>query len=359
MAVPDRLDRYREMRDFSATPEPSGGEEVAPADGGPRFVVQEHHATALHWDLRLEHEGTLASWAVPKGIPAHPDQNNLAVQTEDHPLMYLDFHGDIPEGSYGAGQMTIWDRGTYEPHKFDEREVMVTFHGDRVHGRYVLFRTGGKQWMIHRMDPPEDPGRSPMPDVWRPMRPVAGPLPDAEEDFGFEVDFGGVHVVAAVQGGRVEVVDEDGGDPADRFPELRPFGRRVGALEVMLDVHIAVLGADGRPDYGALERRLGAKKESAIRRLAESHPALIVIGDLLWLEGRPVTSLSTRDRRRVLDELPVTGPSWRINPMHDGAGRAVLTAAAGQGLPGAIAKRLDSTYSPGEESPDWIRIAAG
>ena len=158
----DRLRRYREKRDPAATPEPAGDPLAPPAAGDlPRFVIQEHHARRLHWDLRLEHDGVLASWAVPRGIPRTPDRNNLAVRTEDHPLEYLEFHGEIPAGQYGAGTMTIWDSGTYEQHKWRDAEVMVTFHGERVRGRHVLFRTRGDDWMIHRMDPPEDPDRSP------------------------------------------------------------------------------------------------------------------------------------------------------------------------------------------------------
>src|SRR5918997_7232618 len=133
MAERDRLSDYRRKRDFGATPEPAAGTS-APAGDLPRFVVQEHHARRLHWDLRLEHEGTLASWAVPKGIPPDPARNHLAVRTEDHPLEYLEFHGDIPEGSYGAGPMRIWDRGTYELHKWRDSEGMVTFHGERPGG---------------------------------------------------------------------------------------------------------------------------------------------------------------------------------------------------------------------------------
>src|SRR3954463_4509195 len=143
MADRDRLSDYRRKRDFGATPEPAAG---TPGEGPaelPRFVVQEHHARRLHWDLRLEHEGALASWAVPRGIPHDPARNGLAVRTEDHPLEYLDFHGEIPEGNYGAGTMTIWDRGVYEVHKWRDSEVMVTLHGERVQGRYVLFRTRG------------------------------------------------------------------------------------------------------------------------------------------------------------------------------------------------------------------------
>ena len=125
-----------------------------------RFVIQEHHATRLHWDLRLEHDGALASWAVPNGLPEEPKDNRLAVRTEDHPLEYLDFHGEIPKGYYGAGTMTIWDRGTYEVLKWEPRKVEVALHGERVQGRYALFPIDKgedpKDWMIHRMDPPAD-----------------------------------------------------------------------------------------------------------------------------------------------------------------------------------------------------------
>src|ERR671924_1520014 len=131
------LDTYRRKRDFSATPEPSG----TVGEGGEttRFVVQEHHARSLHWDLRLEHDGVLASWAVPRGIPPDPRKNHLAVRTEDHPLEYLEFQGEIPKGEYGAGTMRIWDRGTYEELKWEPRKVEIALHGRRVEGRYALF----------------------------------------------------------------------------------------------------------------------------------------------------------------------------------------------------------------------------
>ena len=160
-----KLDDYRAKRSFGQTPEP--GDEPGGDGDGNRFVIQEHHATRLHWDLRLEHDGVLASWALPRGVPPAPDQDHLAVHTEDHPLAYLDFHGEIPEGQYGAGSMTIWDRGTYEVEKWEPKKVVVRFHGERVRGRYALFATRGKDWMIHRMDSPEE-GFEPMPERLEP-----------------------------------------------------------------------------------------------------------------------------------------------------------------------------------------------
>ena len=179
----DRLDAYRSKRDFGATPEPGPGEGADAAEQ-PRFVVHEHHARRLHWDLRLERDGVLVSWAVPKGIPPDPKRNHLAVHTEDHPIEYIDFSGEIPAGNYGAGVMKIWDSGTYETHKFREDEVMVTFHGEHLHGRYVLFRTRGDDWMIHRMDPPEDPEREPMPEHVAPMLATTGRAPARRAGLG-------------------------------------------------------------------------------------------------------------------------------------------------------------------------------
>ena len=168
----DRLGKYRDKRDFETTPEPKG--EPGEEEGAARFVVQEHHARRLHWDLRLEHEGTLVSWALPRGVPDHPDENRLAVHTEDHPLEYLEFEGDIPKGEYGAGTMRIWDGGTFEAEKWRDGEVIAVFHGERMKGRYALFRTREDDWMIHRMDPPDDPAYEPFPTASRPCSPAAG-----------------------------------------------------------------------------------------------------------------------------------------------------------------------------------------
>src|SRR6202140_1373496 len=149
------LQRYRAKRDFQRTPEPAPGGAGSPNESRMRFVVHEHHARRLHWDLRLERDGALMSWAVPNGIPQDPRENRKAIHVEDHPLSYLDFEGEIPEGNYGAGRVLIWDRGSYDCEKLSDGKLVVVFHGQRLRGRYALFRTHGeeKDWMIHRMDP--------------------------------------------------------------------------------------------------------------------------------------------------------------------------------------------------------------
>jgi bifunctional non-homologous end joining protein LigD len=353
------LEKYKEMRDFGATPEPSGDEPAPVAEGErPRFVVQEHHATALHWDLRLERDGVLASWAVPKGIPPDPRENHLAVHTEDHPLMYLDFHGEIPEGSYGAGTMTVWDTGTYEPEKWTDREVIATFHGEKVQGRYVLFHTRGKQWMIHRMDPPADPNRELMPHGLRPMLATEGELPADDQGWAFEVDWNGARAVLGSDGGRVEINGADGEELLPRAPEMRALGLALGSLPVVLDGDLIAFGADGRPDPDRLARRLAAKSDAAARRLTTSVPLTYVIVDLLWMDGHSAIDLGYRERRALLDGLQLAGPSWQVPAWHEGDGAALLDAARAQGLTGVVAKRLDSRYRPGETTTDWIRVRA-
>ncbi|MFI0407262.1 DNA polymerase ligase N-terminal domain-containing protein [Actinomadura sp. 3N508] len=328
----DRLAEYRGKRDAGRTPEPVPQEKAVPHGDDDTFVVQEHHASSLHWDLRLERDGVLVSWAVPKGLPWSPDTNHLAVHTEDHPLEYATFEGEIPRGEYGAGTMTIWDRGTYETEKWSEREVKFVLHGSRVSGRYVLFRTRGKNWMIHRMDPPADPDAEPLPDSLTPMRPVGKTrLPRDQKAWGFEFAWGGRRMPAYVEGGRTRFTD-DRGRAVDGPGGLGgPLGASLGARPVLLDGELAVL--EGREIY--------------------------MIYDLLHLDGHPLLDVPYRERRERLDELCLSGPRWQTAPWFPGDGDAVRAAAADQGLPGVVAKRLDSPYGPGEESGDWRLVPAG
>src|SRR5215216_390612 len=350
----DGLEAYRAKRDFEATPEPAGDRD-APEEGL-RFVVQEHSARSMHWDLRLEHEGALASWAVPKGIPADPKRNNLAVQTEDHPLEYLDFHGVIPEGSYGAGTMRIYDRGTFELEKWRDAEVMVVFHGERVRGRYVLFRTDGKNWMIHRMDPPEDPDREPMPAHVEPMlATLSKNLPHDEDNYAFEVKWDGVRSIAYVEGGQVRFESRRGGDITSRYPELRGLGPALGSTAVVLDGEIVALDGE-RPSFERLQRRMHVGNERAVRRLMGEVPVVYVIFDLLWLEGHSTLSLPYRELRKLLDELGPQGQSWQTPAAHEGDGTALRDATRRLGLEGVVAKRLDSVYEAGRRSRAWLKV---
>jgi bifunctional non-homologous end joining protein LigD len=318
--VADRLNDYRRKRDAEATPEPAGDRSHASGvpDGARRFVVQEHHATRLHWDLRLEHDGVAVSWAIPNGIPEDPKDNRLAVHTEDHPLEYLDFEGDIPKGSYGAGTMRIWDRGTYEEHKFDDAKVEVTFHGERLNGRYGLFplkrsknEPPGKDWMIHRMDPPSDPTRQPMPEQLKPMLARAGSLPVRDAGWAFEVKWDGVRALAYSEPGRLRLESRNGNDITASYPELRPLNRALSSHPAILDGEIVAFDEHGRPSFGRLQSRMHVSSDSAARRRSKEVPVAYVIFDLLWLDGHPLLALPYGERRARLAELGLEGPAWR------------------------------------------------
>jgi bifunctional non-homologous end joining protein LigD len=349
----DRLDRYRDKRDFEATPEPAGGPTPDGTKG--RFVIQEHHARRLHWDLRLEHDGVLLSWAVPRGIPPDPKRNNLAVHTEDHPLEYLEFEGEIPKGEYGAGTMRIWDRGWYEAHKLEDDEVIVTLHGDKVRGRYALFQTNGDNWMIHRMDPPEDPSREPMPEHIAPMLATLADLPHDESRYAFEIKWDGVRAIAYVDGGRARFEGRRGNDITSRYPELRGLGPALGATPAVLDGEIVAFDGE-RPSFERLQRRMHVSNERAVRRLMGEVPVVYVLFDLLWFDGHSTISLPYRERRKLLDELGLQGASWQTPAAHEGDGAGLLEASRGLGLEGVVAKLLDSVYEPGRRSRAWLKV---
>jgi bifunctional non-homologous end joining protein LigD len=352
--VADRLRDYREKRDFAATPEPEGGAGTSAADL-PRFVVQQHRASSLHWDLRLERERTLASWAVPRGIPDHPKEDRLAVRTEDHPLRYLEFEGEIPAGSYGAGTMTVWDSGTFELEKWRDDEVMAVFHGERVSGRYALFRTDGKNWMIHRMDPPAA-GVEPMPETIEPMKARLGTLPADDGAFGYEVKWDGIRAVARIDRGHLDLTGRNGTDYRPRYPELRPLGAALGSTRAILDGEIVAFDGQGRPSFERLQSRMHLTGEAAVKRRSKELPVTYVAFDLLWLDGHPTVDLPYRDRRRLLADLELEGPSWRTPAHREGDGAALLDATRAQGLEGVVAKRLDSAYEPGRRSAAWIKV---
>jgi DNA ligase D-like protein (predicted ligase)/DNA ligase D-like protein (predicted 3'-phosphoesterase) len=352
--VADRLTSYRAKRDFEKTSEPSGQEKGEQTSG--RFVVQEHHARRLHWDLRVEHDGALASWALPRGIPAHPAENRLAVRTEDHPLVYLEFEGEIPKGEYGAGTMSVWDSGSFEAEKFRDDEVIATFHGERLRGRYALFRTRGQDWLIHRMDPPEDPGYEPMPDRIKPMLARPGRLPPDEERWGFEVKWDGIRTVVFCDHGRIELQGRNFSDFTPRYPEVRPLGRELGARRVILDGEIVAFDEQGRPSFERLQSRMHLASESAVKRRMRDLPVTYVAFDLLYLDGRSTLPLSYEQRRELLEALELEGPAWRVPAYHRGEGSALLEATRELGIEGIVAKRLDSTYEPGRRSSAWLKV---
>ena len=348
-----KLEAYQAKRSFDSTPEPSG--DGGGAAGEARFVVQEHHATRLHWDLRLEHDGVLVSWALPRGVPEDPDENRLAVHTEDHPLEYLDFKGEIPSGQYGAGEMGIWDRGTFEIEKWEERKVVVRFAGERVRGRYALFATRGKDWMIHRMDPAPE-GREPMPEGIEPMKATLATLPDEDGGWGYEIKWDGVRAIAYCPPGHLHLESRTLHDLTPQYPELNPITRALGSRGVVLDGELVAFDEEGRPSFQRLQRRMHLQSKSEIRRRREGTPVTYVIFDLLYEGGEVLLELPYEERRERLEALELDGESWQTPAYHRGEGAALVEATSKQGLEGVVAKRLASPYRPGKRGRDWLKV---
>lgn len=349
------LQEYRRKRNPARTSEPMP-RRMSKKPRGNSFVVQEHHASSLHWDFRLERDGVLVSWAVPKGIPNDPKRNHLAVHVEDHPLEYANFEGHIAEGEYGGGDVTIWDRGTYETEKWTDREVKVVLDGDRVQGRFVLFQTGGKNWMIHRMDAPTRDDWQPLPDRITPMLATLGSLPKDDERWAYEMKWDGVRALVRVDGGRITITSRNDNDITVSYPELRPLGEQLGSTQVLLDGEIVSFDEQGRPSFGRLQQRMHVASATTARRLANSEPVVYLIFDLLHLDGRSLLDLPYTQRRELLERLQLAGDAWQTPPAFEGGGAEAVHASRERGLEGVVAKRLDSRYRPGRRSPEWVKV---
>lgn len=353
------LDEYRRKRDPAKTPEPVPADDSAlPKGNNDTFVIQEHHARRLHWDVRLERDGVLVSWAVPKGLPPTPGTIRLAVHTEDHPLEYASFHGEIPKGEYGGGEMFIWDRGRYDTVKWSDREVDVVLHGERVRGEFVFFQSGrgSKDWMVRRRHEAARPDWVALPESLKPMLATPGPLPlDDDDAWAYEFKWDGVRAILRVEGGRVQAFSRVGNDVTASYPELQGLGEQLGVTEALLDGEIVAL-QDGRPSFAALQQRMHVQNAAQARRAAKQVPATLLVFDLLHLDGRSCLQVPYGQRRELLEALDLRGSHWLTPPSFTSDGAAVLAASREQGLEGVVAKRLDSHYLPGHRSPAWRKV---
>jgi bifunctional non-homologous end joining protein LigD len=350
------LGEYERKRDFGKTSEPAP-KKRRKKKGAPRFVVQEHSARRLHWDLRLEHDGVAASWAIPNGIPETPDENRKAVHTEDHPLEYLSWEGEIPKGEYGAGTMSIWDSGTYELEKWEPGKVMIEFHGERLQGRYALFRAGKseKDWMIHRIDPPARE-RDPFPENVVPMLARLSELPRDDAGWGVEVKWDGIRAIAYCRPGRVQLQTRNLNGVSVQYPEVRRISRALGAHDAVLDGELVAFDENGRPSFERLQQRIHNTDENVIRRRMKTHPVVYVIFDLLYLDGEDLTCEPYTRRRELLEGLELTGEAWQTPGYSIGQAKELLAASKEQGLEGVMLKRLDSVYSPGKRTGTWLKV---
>ena len=349
----DKLQAYRDKRDATRTPEPVPADPAAAGgshDGG-TFVIQEHHARRLHWDFRLERDGVLVSWALPRGVPEDPAANHLAVHTEDHPLEYGGFSGTIPRGEYGAGAVTIWDHGRYETVKWAPAEVKVNLHGQRVQGGYVLFQTKGNQWMIHRE-------RAPLPAGLRPMLAlsVTAPPPD-HANWALEMKWDGVRALAFIERGKVRLMSRTERDITVAYPELAGLGNASAHKQLLLDGEGVVFGDDGWPEFEALQPRMHVTSAAQAKLLAGQTPVTYLVFDLLQLDGRPLLDLPYSERRSLLDGLGLSGPYWQTPPSFPGEDvQDVLAVSKEHRMEGVVAKRLDSVYVPGIRTDHWRKV---
>jgi bifunctional non-homologous end joining protein LigD len=356
----DPLAEYRAKRDPARTAEPvPAAGSALPRGDDDTFVVQEHHTPRgrtgerVHWDLRLERDGVLKSWAIPKGPPTEQGANRLAVPTEDHPLEYASFSGTIAAGEYGGGQVTIWDAGRYATEKWDDRHIIVTFDGSRLAGRYALFPLDDGAWNIRKLDAtpaPEDPVSAPLP-----MLATAAALPDDDAAWGYEFKWDGVRAMAAVRGGRLTLFSRKGTDITVRYPEVGHLPDALAGHDGIVDGEIVAMDDRGRPDFGALQSRMH-RTGPEVPRMAAAMPVTYLVFDLLTWDGERLLELPYAERRARLDALGIAGHRWVSTPWFRGGGADVLAASEENGLEGIVAKRLESPYRPGLRSPDWRKI---
>ena len=354
------LTEYQRKRDFKKTPEPKGTVQKPPAL--PRYVVHRHHATRLHWDVRLEHEGVLLSFAVPQGPPLVAGKRRLAVHTEDHPIEYLTFHGVIPDG-YGAGTMTIWDQGTYDllmekPGSGAKGgEYKIQFHGTRLTGEYVLVQTTqheGRDWlMIMHGTPPKD---DPLLRKIEPMLAITADEPFDSPQFTYEAKWDGVRTLAFVDGGEVRLQTRNLLDCTKQYPEAHGVAEALtGGYQAILDGEVVAFDEKGVPSFQRLQPRMHQRDESAVSRLRKSVPVVYEVFDILYLDGEDLTRQPLRDRRKRLEAALEPMGAIRVSDGFPGNGIALFKAVQEQGLEGIVAKRLDAPYVSGR-SAAWVKI---
>jgi len=340
--TPDRLTKYRSMRDPSKTPEPVPSSKPAVGHGN-TFVIQEHHARRLHYDFRLERDGVLVSWAVPKNLPETTAVNHLAVHTEDHPLEYGSFEGAIPKGEYGAGKVIIWDCGTYDAEKFrddgEKGEVIVTLHGQRISGRYALIQTNGDQWLAHRM---KDQQVFQF-DELAPMLATEGSVANLKaSQWAFEGKWDGYRLLVDADHGNVRLRSRNGRDVTKEYPQLRSLADDLGDHHVVLDGEVVALDASGVPRFTEMQNRARATRIE------------FWAFDLLYLDGRSLLRARYRDRRQLLETLAGAG-GLIVPELLPGDGAEALDYSRKHEWEGVIAKKRDSTYQPGRRSASWLK----
>jgi bifunctional non-homologous end joining protein LigD len=341
------LGEYKRKRDPKQTPEPFSSRRKRAKD--PIFVVQRHDARRLHYDFRLERNGALASWAVPKGVPLEPGQRVLAVHVEDHPLDYATFAGEIPKGNYGAGTVEIWDSGTYELVE-EKRDggLTVRLHGKRLEGTWTLVpaKLDGdpKNWLLIRKRD-EAPSSRAVRNDYKPMLATLADKLPAGDEWVYEVKWDGYRALGYVRRGEPRLVSRNGNDLTQRFPDVaKALAKAARSPECVVDGEVCALDEKGRPSF------------SAMQQAKPGTPIVYEVFDLLEVDGVPILDLTILERRERLEALlDARQKTVQVSGFFDD-GQALYDVAVEQGLEGVMAKRRGSQYLEGKRTRDWLKI---
>lgn len=347
--TPQQLESYSRKRSFDKTPEPPPAQAIGK---GSAFVVHRHHASRLHYDLRLERNGVLKSWAVPKGLPPRPGIMRLAVNVEDHPLEYVHFEGAIPKGEYGGGMMWKFAQGRYEITKEKKDGFYFRLQSRELNAEYRVHRTKENQWLLERVDKPQIDW---LRDRIEPMlaRPV--PKPPDSKDYIYEVKWDGIRALIALDEGEVRIRGRNGLDITKQFPELLIPEQAFRATSALFDAEIVCLEDNGKPHFGNVIHRMQQTSEGAIARAKAKCPAVCYVFDCLYLDGRAIVNEPLIRRREWLEDAIKKDCAYRVSGIVE-EGAAFLEAVKEMGLEGIMAKHRASTYVPGRRSDAWLKI---
>lgn len=347
--TPEQLEKYSTKRDFEKTPEPAA--EVNDNKGN-SFVVHRHHASRLHYDLRLEKDGVLKSWAVPKGLPPFPGVKRLAVQTEDHPMQYLKFEGTIPKGLYGGGDMWVYASGKYEITKDKKDGFYFRLHSPAVTGEYRIYKIKNKDYLLERVDKPQVDWIHDTPD---PMLAQSRKDVPSGESFLYEIKWDGIRVIISLDENKITLKSRNHIDLTAKFPELLNAEKSFRGTCGVFDAEIVCLDEHGRPNFKDVIHRMQRSHESDIQRSMKKNPAYCYVFDLLYLDGRSVMNEPLVRRREWLNDAIKKDSPYRISEIVED-GEALFSAAGELGLEGIMAKERNSKYIPGKRSDSWFKI---
>lgn len=347
--TPEQLEAYEKKRDFTKTPEPAGYVEPGKGNG---FVVHRHHASHLHYDLRLEQDGVLKSWAVPKGLPQRPGIKRLAVQTEDHPMKYLNFEGTIPKGEYGGGDMWIYAIGRYEITKEKKDGFYFKLISPTHRGEYRIYKIKEKEWLLERIDELQT-------DML--INPVDFMLSDSatevpsSDDYIYELKWDGIRAMISVDEGAIRITSRNGRDITKQFPELAIPEKAFRITNALFDGEIVCLNKEGKADFKKVITRLMSSSEGTIKKLMRTTPVYCYLFDCLYMDGRNLTQDPLLRRRTWLTDSVRKDTPYRVSEFVTD-GNALFEAAKLHNLEGIMAKRADGKYYPGKRTDQWLKV---